>query len=330
MAKVFSGLQPTGNLTIGNYLGAIQNWVLMQNQHDCIYCIVDLHAITLPQDPKALHEACFNNLALYIASGLDPKKSILFIQSAVSDHAELGWILGCVTPIGWLNRMTQFKDKAGKDKEKASLGLYTYPVLMAADILLYDTTHVPVGEDQTQHVELARNIAGAFNRKFGVEYFKEPTAIMNKSTMRIMSLRDGRKKMSKSDVSDYSRINMTDEPDIIMQKIRKAKTDIISDIYFDEENRPEMSNLLNIYCACADTSIQAAQNKFSTYQTAQFKEELVQAIIEKLTPIQLRFKELKDDHTKLKQVAEIGAEKARNIASHRMKEIKNIVGLNVG
>lgn len=329
MAKVFSGLQPTGNLTIGNYLGAIYNWVQMQNQDNCIFCIVDLHAMTLPQDPNALRKACLDNLALYIACGLDPEKAILFIQSSVSFHAELGWILGCVTPVGWLNRMTQFKDKGGKDKEKASLGLYSYPVLMAADILLYDATTVPVGEDQKQHVELARDIVGAFNRQFNVEYFKEPIAVMKEETQRIMSLRDGKKKMSKSDESDYSRINMTDEPDIIMQKIKKAKTDAMPGIYFDEENRPEVSNLLNIYCAFSKITVEEAQKKFSSYQTSQFKEELAQLIIDKLNPIQSKYKELIKDPEKLRHVANLGANKAYMIAEKRIKEIRKIVGLSI-
>lgn len=286
MATVFSGIQPTGNLTIGNYLGAIKSWIAMQSTHDCIYCIVDSHAITVQQDPKALQEACLTNLALYIAAGLDPKKSTIFIQSSVQAHTELAWILGCNTPMGWLNRMTQFKDKAGKDRERACLGLYAYPVLMAADILLYHATLVPVGDDQTQHVELVRDIAGAFNRNFAVEYFKLPDVINNKVALRIMSLRDGRKKMSKSDESDYSRINMTDSEDVIMQKIRKAKTDAMEGIYFDEEKRPEISNLLNIYAAFTNESVEQAVKKFGSYKTSQFKEELAQVITHHLQPIQ--------------------------------------------
>jgi tryptophanyl-tRNA synthetase len=215
MEVIFSGAQPSGHLTVGNYLGAIKNWVHMQENNECIYCIVDLHAITMNQEPSALKEASISNLALYLASGIDPKKSTVFIQSAVPAHSELGWIFSCITPLGWLKRMTQFKDKSGKNVENVGLGLLAYPTLMAADILLYHATQVPVGEDQTQHVELTRDIAGAFNRRFNVDYFKEPKAVIPKESARIMSLRDGKKKMSKSDPSDMSRINMTDDKDLI-------------------------------------------------------------------------------------------------------------------
>ena len=327
MATVFSGIQPTGNLTIGNYLGAVKNWVRMQAEHDCIYCIVDSHAITIQQDPKVLQEACLTNLALYIASGLDPKKSTIFIQSSVQAHAELAWILGCNTPMGWLNRMTQFKDKAGKDKERACLGLYAYPVLMAADILIYHATLVPVGDDQTQHVELVRDIAGAFNRNFGVEYFKLPDVINNKVALRIMSLRDGTKKMSKSDESDYSRINMTDSEDVIMQKVRKAKTDAIEGIYFDAENRPEISNLLNIYSAFTDESVDQAVKRFAGYKTSQFKEELAQAITQHLQPIQKQANIFLQDKLELYKQAHAGTERAAIIANKTLKEVKEIVGL---
>lgn len=327
MATVFSGIQPTGNLTIGNYLGAIKNWVKMQSEHDCIYCIVDLHAITVQQDAKALQTACLTNLALYIAAGLDPQKSTIFIQSSVPAHSELGWILGCNTPMGWLNRMTQFKDKAGKDKERACLGLYAYPVLMTADILAYHATLVPVGDDQTQHVELARDIAGAFNRNFGVEYFKLPDVINNKVALRIMSLRDGTKKMSKSDESDYSRINMTDSEDSIIQKLKKAKTDAIEGIYFDEENRPEISNLLNIYCAFTDESVENAVKRFASYKTSQFKEELAQAIVAHLQPIQEKAALYLNDKPQLYKLAHSGTERAAQIANKTIKEVKDIVGL---
>lgn len=327
MPTVFSGIQATGNLTIGNYLGAIKNWGIMQSDFDCIFCIVDLHSITLPQEPAALKEASISNLALYIASGIDPNKSILFAQSAVSYHAELAWILGCSTPMGWLNRMTQFKDKAGNDKERAGLGLYAYPVLMAADILLYGATHVPVGDDQTQHIELTRDIAGAFNRQYKVEYFKEPIAINSKSALRIMSLRDGQKKMSKSDESDYSRINLTDTPDLIMQKIKKAKTDALPTIYFDEENRPEVSNLINIYCAFTGVELDAAQRHFNGYTTSKFKDELSAVIIEHLAPVQREYLQLIADKAALLKVAQEGADKALAIAEKHMREIKQIVGL---
>ena len=327
MPTVFSGIQATGNLTIGNYLGAIKNWIVMQSDFDCIFCIVDLHSITVPQDPAALKEACVSNLALYIASGLDPNKSILFAQSAVSYHTELAWIFACSTPMGWLNRMTQFKDKAGKDKEKACLGLYAYPVLMAADILLYGATHVPVGEDQTQHIELARDIVGAFNRQYKVEYFEEPICINSKVALRIMSLRDGCKKMSKSDESDYSRINLTDTPDLIVQKIKKAKTDALPNIFYDEVNRPEISNLLNIYCAFSGSDMDAAQVRFNGYTTSQFKDELSATIIEHLKPIQQEYQVLMTDKGQLLKIAQAGADKANAIAEKRMREIKQIVGL---
>jgi len=328
MATVFSGIQPTGKLTIGNYLGAIKKWTHLQEEYDnCIYCIVDLHAITMPQDPSELREACMANLAMYIAFGIDPKKSIIFTQSAVRAHTELAWILGCSTPIGWLNRMTQFKDKAGKDKEKAGLGLYAYPTLMAADILLYDTTHVPVGDDQTQHLELARDVAGAFNRQYKTEFFKEPETVYSNVATRVMSLRDGTKKMSKSDESDFSRINLSDTPDLISQKIKKAKTDAETSIYFDTENRPEISNLLNIYSAFSDISIDDVVKRVGNYNNAQFKDELAQVIIDGLSPAQEKFNLLYSDKAELKKVAAEGAQKANEIAEKRMKEIRAIVGL---
>src|SRR6201981_1499863 len=249
MNRIFSGIQPSGNLHIGNYLGAIRNWVTLQHDYECIFCIVDLHALTLPQDPDELRQATREVTAAYIAAGIDPERCIIFNQSTVSAHAELAWLLGCLTPLGWLNRMTQFKEKAGKQREEAGLGLYAYPVLMAADIILYKATHVPVGEDQKQHIELARDIAGAFNRRYGVEYFPLPEPMMFGAATRVMSLRDGTKKMSKSDASDYSRINMTDDAEAIALKIRKAKTDPLPlpESVKDAEARPEADNLLGIY-----------------------------------------------------------------------------------
>ncbi len=330
MEIIFSGIQPSGHLTIGNYLGAIKNWVAMQNHNDCIYCIVDLHAITISQNPKELKEACISNLALYLASGIDPKKSTIFIQSAVGAHAELGWILGCMTPLGWLKRMTQFKDKSGKNVENVGLGLLAYPTLMAADILLYHTTLVPVGDDQMQHIELARDIAGAFNRKYNVDYLKEPKAVIPKESARIMSLRDGRKKMSKSDLSDMTRINMTDTPDLIMQKIKKATTDGISGIFYDEENRPEISNLLNIYAAFSENSVDQIIDRFKAKQTSEFKQELADVIISKLTPIQNEFKKLMDNKDYLRQVASVGSERANAIANKTLEDVKSIVGLFTG
>ncbi len=329
MATVFSGIQPTGKLHLGNYLGAITKWVKLQEEYsNCIYCIVDLHAITVPQDPKALREACINNLAMYIACGISPEKSIIFTQSAVGYHAELGWILGCSTPLGWLNRMTQFKDKAGKDREKAGLGLYAYPTLMAADILLYDTTHVPVGEDQTQHLELARDVAGAFNRQYKVDYFKEPLAVYNKVATRVMSLRDGTKKMSKSDESDYSRINLVDDIDTIAQKIKKAKTDAIVGITYDAEARPDIANLINIYSAFTGESVEVVAAKVSGYTNSQFKEELIQVVSQGLAPIQKEFNIIASDKSQVHKIAKEGAAKANAIAEKRMNEIKDIVGLS--
>ncbi|MBI3710027.1 MAG: tryptophan--tRNA ligase, partial [Proteobacteria bacterium] len=249
MNRIFSGIQPTGNLHIGNYLGAIRNWVELQKSFDCIFCIVDLHALTAPQDPKLLRAQTREVTAAYLAAGIDPKSCIIFNQSMVAEHSELAWLFGCLTPLGWLNRMTQFKEKAGKDRENALLGLHAYPVLMAADILLYKATHVPVGEDQKQHLELTRDIAGAFNRRYGIEYFPLPEPQIFGAATRVMSLRDGTKKMSKSDASDYSRINLTDTADLIAQKFKKAKTDPhpLPDSAGGLKDRPEAENLLSIY-----------------------------------------------------------------------------------
>lgn len=326
MSKVFSGIQPTGALHIGNYLGAIKNWVQMQSDSECLFCLVDLHAITVAQSPEDLRNSVLRNFAYYIASGLDQNKSIIFAQSSVPEHSELGWILGCQTPLGWLNRMTQFKDKAGKDRESAMLGLYSYPVLMAADILLYHATHVPVGEDQTQHLELARDIAGAFNRNFNVDFFKEPIAIKNKLAARVMSLRDGTKKMSKSEESDLSRINMTDDADLILQKFKKAKSDATVGISYDQNTRPEISNLLEIYCAFSETTIEQAVKNFENEQTSKFKQAVAEVVIEKLSPIQIKANQLLNDKAELLKEMDKGAEKAREIASRTIKEVKKIVG----
>src|SRR5207245_5025761 len=265
MNRIFSGIQPTGNLHLGNYLGAIRNWVALQHDYDCIFCIVDLHALTQPQNPDELRQATREVTAAYIAAGIDPERCIIFNQSTISAHAELAWLLGCLTPLGWLNRMTQFKEKAGKQRENAGLGLYAYPVLMAADILLYKATHVPVGEDQKQHVELARDIAGAFNRRYERDFFPLPEPQIFGEATRVMSLRDGTKKMSKSDSSDYSRLNMTDDADTIRQKIRKAKTDPhpMPSTIAEVETRPEAANLLGIYAALADTTLAAATARFA-------------------------------------------------------------------
>src|SRR6202012_2725059 len=271
--RIFSGVQPTGNLHLGNYLGAIRNWVQLQKDFDCIFCIVDLHALTLPQDPAALKAQTREVTAAYIASGIDPERCVIFNQSMVPGHAELAWLLSCHTPLGWLNRMTQFKEKAGKHREEAGLGLYSYPVLMAADILLYKATHVPVGEDQKQHLELSRDIAGAFNRRYEVEFFPLPEPQILGAAKRVMSLRDGSKKMSKSDTSDYSRINMTDDADTVALKIRRAKTDpepLPGDVT-DLERRPEADNLIGIYAALSGLSREAALARFAGQNCAEGK-----------------------------------------------------------
>ena len=295
--KIFSGVQPTGNLHLGNYLGAIKNFVKLNNedQNECIFCIVDLHAITVAQDPKKLKDNIYETAATFIASGIDPKKSIIFNQSSVSAHSEAAWILSCVARMGWLNRMTQFKEKAGKDKEKASIGLYSYPVLMAADILLYDTTHVPVGDDQKQHLELCRDIAQKFNNDFNVdEFFKIPEPLIQKKFSRIMSLRDGTKKMSKSELSDLSRINLTDDKDQIINKIKKAKTDTLPlpATSADLEKRPEAKNLMSIYSSIMDVNLDDTINKFSGKNFSEFKENLSQVLVDKIIPISNEIKKL--------------------------------------
>src|SRR5882762_4653701 len=284
MNRIFSGIQPTGNLHLGNYLGAIRNWVALQHDYDCIFCIVDLHALTQPQDPDELRAATREVTAAYIAAGIDPERCIIFNQSTVSAHVELAWLLGCLTPLGWLNRMTQFKEKAGKQRENAGLGLYAYPVLMAADILLYKATHVPVGEDQKQHLELARDIAGAFNRNYGVEFFPLPEPQILGEATRVMSLRDGTKKMSKSDSSDNSRINLTDDAAMVELKIRKAKTDP-EPLPGDEAgltSRPEAANLLGIYAALSGLSREAALARFAGANFSTFKEALSALSVEVL------------------------------------------------
>lgn len=323
---VFSGLQPTGGLTLGNYLGAITNWVRMQNEYSCLFCLVDLHAITVQVDPELLQKNIITNFAAYLACGLDIEKSIIFNQSKVKEHSELGWILSCNTPIGWLNRMTQFKDKAGSDQEKASLGLYAYPVLMAADIMLYHATHVPVGEDQIQHIELARDVAGAFNRRYKVQYFTEPKAVVNKVATRIMSLQDGTKKMSKSDPSDLSRINIDDTPELIEKKIKKAKTDTIVGIYFSKIDRPEISNLISIYAALSNTSIDSVCSRFKNSNNSAFKRELTELLVATLQPIQKKMHELLEDKGYLLDILNKQGEKAAHMAAKTMKEVKEIVG----
>ena len=329
LKKIFSGVQPSGNLHLGNFLGAIKNFVSLQNQEntDCVYCIVDLHAITTKQDPKALKENIRETLATFIASGIDPKKSIIFNQSAVSAHSEGAWILSCIARMGWLNRMTQFKEKAGKDKEKASVGLYSYPILMASDILLYDSTHVPVGDDQKQHLELCRDIAQKFNLDFNVpDFLKVPEPIIQKYFSRIMSLKDGTKKMSKSDPSDLSRVNLTDDKDVIKNKIKKAKTDSLPISEKDIEKRFEAKNLLEIYSSLSEKKIEDTINQFDGKNFSEFKEELSDIMVEKISPISLEIKKLLNDKKYLDKILIEGIEKADKIANKKILEMKKIIG----
>ena len=329
--KIFSGVQPTGNLHLGNYLGAIKNFVELQNQkeNECIFCVVDLHAITVKQDPKELKKNIRETTATFIASGIDPSSSIIFNQSMVPAHSEAAWILSCVSRIGWLNRMTQFKEKAGKDKENASIGLYSYPVLMAADILLYDATHVPVGDDQKQHLELCRDIAQKFNNDFNAtDFLKVPEPLIQKQFSRIMSLKDGIKKMSKSDPSDLSRINLTDEKDEIYNKIKKAKTDPMQmpiDIN-DLSKRPEAENLLGIYSSLRNQKLEISVNEFNGKQFSEFKEKLSEVLIEKIEPISKEVKKLLNDEKYLDEILLNGSKKADKIAVKKIKEIKELVG----
>ena len=329
--KIFSGVQPTGNLHLGNYLGAIKNFVNLNNEdeNDCIFCVVDLHAITVNQNPNELSNNIRGTVATFLASGIDPKKSIIFNQSKVSAHSEAAWILSCVARMGWLNRMTQFKEKAGKDKEKASIGLYSYPVLMAADILLYDATHVPVGEDQKQHLELCRDIAQKFNNDFKIDdFFKIPEPLIQKEFSRIMSLKDGLKKMSKSEISDLSRINLTDTKDQIINKIKKAKTDPLPmpSTIDDIKKRPEAKNLIGIYSSLADLKLEETINKFSGKNFSEFKENLIEVLIDKIIPISVEIKKLLDDKNYLDEILLDGSKKAEDIASKKIKKIHKILG----
>ena len=329
--KIFSGVQPTGNLHLGNYLGAIKNFVELQNEKDntCIYCVVDLHAITLKQDPNELKNNIRETAATFIASGLDPSESILFNQSLVPAHSEGSWILSCIARMGWLNRMTQFKEKAGKDKEKASIGLYIYPILMAADIMLYDSTHVPVGDDQKQHLELCRDIAQKFNNDYKVQDFLvPPEPLIQKQFSRIMSLKDGSKKMSKSDESDLSRINLKDDKDSISNKIKKAKTDqhpIPSKIK-ELENRPEAENLLGIYSSLKNQKIEKTLEEFGGKNFSELKINLTDQLIERITPIAGEINRLLDNPDYLDKILFSGGEKANAIAEKKVKELKKIIG----
>jgi len=329
--KIFSGVQPTGNLHLGNYLGAIKNFVDLNNDpdNDCIFCVVDLHAITVKQDPKELKNNIRETVATFIASGIDPKKSIIFNQSGVAAHSEGAWILSCVARMGWLNRMTQFKEKAGKDKEKASVGLYSYPVLMAADILLYDATHVPVGDDQKQHLELCRDIAQKFNNDFDKDNFLQvPEPLIQKEFSRIMSLKDGSKKMSKSELSDLSRINLTDDKDAIVNKIKKAKTDPLPMPSSVEElkERLEAKNLLGIYSSLNNSTLQNTVENFSGKNFSEFKNQLSDLLVKKIEPISLEIKKLLNDQPYLDKILLEGVEKANLIASKKIDRIKEILG----
>ncbi len=329
MNRIFSGVQPTGNLHLGNYLGAIRNWVGLQRDFACIFCIVDLHALTLPQDPKELTRHTREVTAAYIACGIDPEACIIFNQSTVAAHSELAWLLGCLTPLGWLNRMTQFKEKAGKKREEAGLGLYAYPVLMAADVLLYKTTHVPVGEDQKQHLELARDIAGAFNRRFGVECFPLPEPQIFGTATRVMSLRDGATKMSKSDASDYSRINLTDSPESIALKIQKARTDpdLLPESSAGLAGRPEAENLLGIYAALTNKTLEATLAEFAGWPFSRFKTALADVAVAVMGRIGADMGRLMADPAEIDRILKRGAERAGAIASLHLREVQDIMGL---
>ncbi len=327
---VFSGVQPTGNLHLGNYLGALKNFVALQKKMNCIYCVVDLHAITNFIDPKKLKKNVLETTASFLATGLNPNKSIIFNQSSVQGHSELAWILNCVSRIGWLNRMTQFKDKAGKDKEKASVGLYIYPNLMAADILLYKATHVPVGADQKQHLELSRDIAQKFNKDFNCDgFFPLPEPLISKNISRVMSLRDGTKKMSKSEESEYSRINLNDDADQIIKKIKKAKSDsaTIPDDLKKLEKKPEALNLINIYSEVSEKKINDVLNIMAGKEYSFLKDKLAELLVEEISPIGKEIKKLMKDETYLLEILKKGTEKARIKAEENLKNIREKVGL---
>ena len=327
---VFSGVQPTGNLHLGNYLGALKNFVSLQKEMECIYCVVDLHAITVFQNPIELKNNILETAASFLATGLDPSKSIIFNQSSVSGHAELAWILNCVSRLGWLNRMTQFKDKAGSDKEKASVGLYIYPNLMAADILLYKATHVPVGADQKQHLELSRDIAQKFNKDFKCDgFFPIPEPLIPKNISRVMSLRDGTKKMSKSEESDYSRINLKDSADEITKKIKKAKSDSesVPDNLKSLERKPEAYNLLNIYSEIAKVELEKVLKEMAGKEYSYVKNKLVDVLVSEICPVGKEINKLMNDKSHLLEILKKGSEKANIKAEENLKNIRDKVGL---
>jgi tryptophanyl-tRNA synthetase len=328
MNRIFSGVQPTGNLHLGNYLGAIRNWVTLQADYECIYCVVDLHAITVAQDPAELRASTREVAASLLAAGIDAKTGILFNQSQVSAHAELAWIFNCVARLGWLNRMTQFKEKAGKNRENASVGLYAYPNLMAADILAYKATHVPVGEDQKQHLELCRDIAQAFNSQYGVDFFPLTEPLILGEGTRVMSLRDGTAKMSKSDPSDNTRINLTDPPDLTAKKIRRARTDPepLPGVPEGLEARPEAANLVGIFAALCNDSVEDVCRRFDGAQFSTFKEELAELAIAELAPITTEMQRLMDDPAYVESVLRDGAQRAQELAGPVIREVQEIVG----
>ena len=326
---IFSGVQPTGEIHLGNYLGAIKQFVDYQKDYNSIFSIVDLHAVTVWQDPQQLLNNIHKVLSIFLACGLDKEKNIIFNQSQVPEHTQLAWLLSCTARIGWLNRMTQFKDKAGKNRENASVGLYTYPILMAADIMLYKASHVPVGDDQKQHLELARDIAHKFNTDYNIDFFVLPEPLFNSDSTRIMSLRDGTKKMSKSDTSDYSRILMTDDNDTIALKIKKAKTDSLSmpESGNDLSKRPEIENLINIYSSCSGIPKNTVIEQFSSKEISYFKKELSQVIINLIQPICSEAKKLYEDKNFLNQVLSSGAIRARQISQNTISDVYKIAGM---
>ena len=330
--RILSGVQPTGNLHLGNYLGAIKNFVKLQKDYECYFMLADLHSITVFQDPKQLRENIIETAAVFLACGLDPKKNVIFCQSSVTGHSELAWIFNCVARIGWLNRMTQFKEKAGSNKEKASVGLYSYPTLMAADILLYKATHVPVGEDQKQHLELCRDIAMKFNNDFNCkDFFTLPEPIITKEVARIMSLKDGTKKMSKSDESEASRINLTDTEEDIIQKIRKAKTDndLIPKNELQLADRPEARNLINILSILNSSTIEKTLKDLSGKNFSELKNKLSEVLIKEIVPIGKKIKEFKKDTDTIKKILKSGSEKANIESQKTIKEVQKIIGLSL-
>jgi len=326
--RIFSGVQPSGHLTLGNYLGAIKNWVLLQDEYDCFYCIVDLHALTVRQDPKELRQRSLSLFALYIACGLDVEKNTLFVQSHVSAHAELAWVLNCYAYVGELSRMTQFKEKSRKHRENINAGLFTYPVLMAADILLYQTHLVPVGEDQKQHLEIARDIAQRFNGIYG-DVFTIPEVYIPKVAARVMSLQEPTKKMSKSDENQNAFVSLLDEPDVIIKKFKRAVTDSGNQVKYDEENKPGISNLMNIYASITGNAYEEIEKEFEGKGYGDFKKAVGECVVETLKPIQQRYHELMQDKDYLKQLMEKGAERASGIAHKTLNKVYKKIGLIV-